>query len=66
MARGFVPHYRHDLGRDYHGMEIMTGILRSIASWVTEHWPGLLIPLILLCGAAMVRTATIWAIRRTR
>jgi len=44
----------------------MTETLRSIASWATDNWPGLLIPLILFCGAGMVRTATVWAIRRLR
>ena len=44
----------------------MTETLRSIASWATDNWPGLLIPLILFGGAAMVRTATVWAIRRIR
>jgi len=33
----------------------MTETLRSIASWATDNWPGLLIPLILFGGAAMVR-----------
>lgn len=57
------------MGHDPYGMGIevtMTEALHSIAAWVIDHWPGLFIPLILLCGAAMVYTATVWALRRLR
>jgi hypothetical protein len=44
----------------------MTDTLHSLAAWAIDHWPGFLVPIVLLCGAAMVRTATVWAVRRLR
>ena len=44
----------------------MTSALQSLASWAISHWPGLLVPIVLLGGCLLVRSATVWANWRTR
>jgi hypothetical protein len=46
------------------GLRDMVDTLWPYATWIVDHWPGVLVPVVLLCGAAMVRTATVLARKR--
>ena len=39
--------------------------LHSLAIWTLAYWPWLILPL-WVCLSALVWTATVWALRRTR
>jgi hypothetical protein len=41
--------------------------LQEIAAWAVANWPWLLVPaIVLIGGAAMVYTATVWKFRRIK
>ena len=44
----------------------MTETLQSLTSWAIDHWPGILVSIILLGFIGMVWTATVWVLRRIR
>jgi hypothetical protein len=42
----------------------MTEALQSLTARAIDHWPGILVPIVLLGFIGMVWTATVWAFRR--